>query len=814
MGLAQGLLRLVLGRRPPRVEGVETREGLVDSVTIRRDGWHVPHISATCERDAWFALGFCQGQDRPWQLELFKRLAAGRLAALVGPDGLALDRLMRRLGLHRAAAAQLEASPPPVRRSLEAFAAGVEAGMGPAGCPRRPHALAMLGAKPSPHTATDIVAAFKLVGFLLSANWYDELIRLQVLIRDGQEALERVDPAGAGAGLPGAVWPPGEAAGPTVDGLLESLTLLRRWIPVGGGSNSWVLDGSRTATGRPLLANDPHLPPTLPSFWYLAHLETPELSIAGATFAGAPAFGAGHNGHGAWGITAGHADDTDLFLQLVSGTRVWTGQEWAEAEVRSEEIDVRFGADVVERVLVTGHGPLVSPALDLGEAGSGLADARAHLRRDRADAGESPHPLDALGSEPVRYGLSICGMAMDTGPLEGFLTAHRARSLDEFRESFAHWPGMSLSLVWADTSGTTGWQLVGELPVRGIGHGAVPLPAWQLGVGWTGRVPFAAMPHGRDPAAGLLATANNQPVPHADARAFLGVDFLDSYRLAAIIERLRERHDWDVPATRALQRDNRSLVWRDLADTVLAVDPGDDPDAALALRLLREWDGRVTGDAAAASVFELLLAELTVHVDTAAAPGAAPWLLGRSPIPDLLPHTLPGLRNARLVELLVSQPDDWFEEGWDAVIRGALATAVERLRDRHGNDPAEWGWARVRPVYLRHQLAAAVPGLGHLFDRGPVELSGDSNTIAQAGVPPTAPLGDPLAIPSLRMIVDVGEWSAARWALPGGQSGNPVSPHYDDLLPRWESGEGIPIPWTREAVEAATESVLRLLPSR
>lgn len=811
MRLAPRLLSAVVGRRKPRTRGVETLPRLRGPVTIRRDRWHVPHIEARHEEDAWFALGFCQGQDRTFQLELLKRIASGRLSALVGPDGVAIDRLMRRLGLRRAARASIQQSRPRVRTAMEAFAAGIGTGTGRVGSPRRPPAMALLGADPSPHDAADVMATFKLLGFVLSANWYDELIRLQVLVHDGPEALARLDPAGASARLP-ATWPPGEAAGPALEELQQSVALLRGWVPVGGASNCWALDGSRTANGRPLLANDPHLPATLPSWWYLAHVTTPEWSVAGATVAGTPAFAAGHNHHGAWGVTAGHADETDLFLQLVRGRRVWTREGWRPAELRREHIAVRFGADLVEEVLVTPQGPIISPALRLTEGDGGLPDGGAPPAGADPDDGRGPWS-GRQAREGVRYALSLRGMPMEPGPIDGFVSVPAARSLDDFRDCFRQWRGMSLSLVWADTSGTVGWQLVGELPVRGVGEGTLPLPAWGQGVGWTGRVPYQSMPHGRDPDSGLLATANNQPVPRRDAAAFLGLDFLDGYRLAAIMERLGERRDWDLAATQRLQRDTWSVVWRDLGPTVLVVDPRDDEDAATALRLLRGWDGHVEADSSAATVFELLLAELTVRVVEAAAPGAAGWVLGRSPIPDLLPHTLPGMRNARTVELVREQPDGWFPEGWPAMIRESLGAAVRRAQRRCGPDPAGWTWRRARPVHLRHQLSNAVSPLGAVFDRGPLDLGGDGNTIPGCSTPPTDPLGDPVAIPSLRMVVDVGEWSASRWSLPGGQSGNPLSPHYDDLVPHWETAEGIPIAWDEEEVEAATQAVLRLLPT-
>lgn len=780
MSTPRRLFALALGQRLPRTTGVETVAGLARPVTIRRDGWHVPHITAEDVTDAYYGIGFVQGQDRAFQIETYKRVASGTLSELIGSDGLRIDRLTRRLGLRRHALRQLEDLRPDLRQRVAAFARGVTDGAGTIGSPRPAHEFTLLRSEPTAHTAVDVIATLKLQAFLLAGNWQEELARLRVLAADGEEALRALDP-GLPAHLP-ATSPVGYAVGAIVDRLAEDLALVSEHVAVGGASNNWAVAASRTATGRPLVANDPHLPPNLPPPWYLVHVTTPAWSLAGAAFAGTPGVAAGHNGHGAWGVTAGLTDDTDLFIEELAGDgrslRAPEGEDPTPCTVRREVIAVKGADPIVEEVLEGPRGPLLGDAV----------------------------------ATPGAYQVALKGVWLDDGPVEGLLDVATATDFDTFRSRFARWPGLTLNVVWGDVSGTIGWQLVGELPVRRVGSGAVPLPGWLPDVGWAPtRVPFASMPHLRDPDLGFVATANNAPM--AGGGPFLGSDFLDGYRAAAIVDALHERDDWDVAATLRLQLDTRSLPWLELRDRVLAVDPGDDRDAARALQLLGAWDGRVSADSPAASVYELAVSDLARRIVHARAPRAGEALLGGSPL-ALLPHGILGLkRTAHLVELVRERPDGWFAEGWDAVLAAVLGDAVRRLREERGDDARDWAWGEVRPLVLHHVVGRASPALAAIFDRGPFPIGGDATTIPQASVSPLAPTAPPVAIASLRMAVDVGAWSNSRWVLPGGQSGNPVSPHYDDQLDLWRRGEAIAIPWTEEEVGDATVATLRLLPA-
>lgn len=770
MNITRSLLRL-MGRRLPVTSGSLEVEGLAGPVTIRRDRFGVPHIEATTPDDAWFGLGFCQGQDRAFQIETRIRVVRGTLAALVGGDAFAVDELSRRVGFARYGEAVLAGMRRHHRSGYEAFAAGVRAGVG-AGGGGRVHEFTLLRTAPTPFAAADAVGFLAVQAFALASNWDTELARLRMLALDGPEAVAALHPPYP-ADLPVSDRP-GAAAGRVVDALADDLARARELFTPGGGSNNWAIAGSRTKTGRPILANDPHLAPVLPPHWYLAHLATPHWTVTGASLPAVPTFAAGHNQHAAWGVTAGLIDNTDLFIEEVGpdNASVRRGGEFVPCEVRREVIEVRGSEPVTIDVLETDRGPVVGPAFE-GPFGA-LSMSATWLRPD--DIGAT---------------IDLCQVG----------------SFADLRRVYGPWTSVPLNVAFADESGTIGWQLIGSAPVRGKGGGTIPLEASDPATRWEDDpVPFEELPHAVDPPSGFVATANN--LPSADG-PYLGSDFLDGYRVQRISELLAERDDWDVAATLRLQLDQHSIPWREMRGVVLGAteDVGGDIVAAL-----RDWDGTVGPDSPGATVFEVLVAEMCRRVAEAKAPASAGLALGGGFTP-LVPFS--GLlvrRVSHLVALLREQPDGWFATGWGPMIRDALVTTGKILTDRYGPDIGDWAWGQVRPLRLKHPLGAR-RALQGLYDLGPFPHGGDANTVNPAPVDPRDPLRNPdFAIASLRMVIDVGEWENARFSLPGGQSGNPFSPHYADQLPLWRRGDGLTIAQEPSEVARVARSTLALAP--
>ena len=767
------LLRL-LGRRLPTTSGTIEIDGLEAPVDIGRDRFGVPHIRAENDLDAWFGLGFCQGQDRAFQLETRLRLVRGTLAALVGPDGLPLDRLSRRVGFAGSGRRSLQALGTEDRERYEAFSAGVRSGMTD-GRGARSHEFLLLRTKPTPFEASDALGFFAVQAFSLASNWDVELARLRMLILDGPEAVSALHPP----------YPPdqpvsdrpGIAAGRVVDSLAEDLANARDLFTPGGGSNNWAIAGEHTASGRTILANDPHLAPTLPAHWYLAHLETPDWSLVGGSIPATPGFGFGHNGSAAWGVTAGLIDNTDLFIEEVGpdGRSVRRGGGFVACGVRQERIEIK-GSDSVEiDILETDRGPIVGPAFD--------------------------GPFGAL---------SMSATWFDAGNAGAMFEVCRIDSFEKLHEAFRDWSSVPLNLAYADATGAIGWQLIGSAPIRGVGAGTIPTAAADPDTKWSDeRVPYDEIPHLSDPQVGFVVTANNQP---STAGPYLGSDFLDGYRAERISEVLGARSDWTVDATLRLQMDRQSIPWRQMRSDVLeAAAPSG--NLGVVVNLLRDWDGVVAADSPAAAVFEAFTATMAKAIAEAKAPNSSRFALGAGFTPLVPFNSLLVRRVAHLVTLLRERPDGWFEGGWDEAMRAALRDAQGMLEEAAGSDPERWAWGQVRQVTLVHPMGLRKP-LDRVWNIGPLPHGGDANTVNPGPVNPLDPLGNPdFAVASGRMVVEAGSWDLARFCLAGGQSGNPFSPHYSDQVSLWIEGDALVIPFTREAVDRTIRARLHLMPA-
>lgn len=773
--MLKSIFKLLLGKRLPSTSGTMTVSGVNNEVTIRRDNYGVAYIDANNDDDAWFGLGFSQGQDRAFQIEQTMRVLRGTLSELIGPDGLPFDRLSRRMGLHRISEEQIKVLQDDTRQQLEAFARGVTQGMRMGG-KKLAHEFTLMKLKePSEMTAVDVLSRLRIMGFGLPANWDSELVRMKILKEDGEEALRDLDPVYPDW-LPVTKDPLGNA-GPAADRLTEDLAVFQSAIgATGGGSNNWAVAPARTSTGRPLLANDPHLPPFLPAHWYLAHVRTPDWAVAGPSFVGSPLFASGHNGFCAWGVTGGFADNTDLFVEEVGhdGKSVREGQDFIPCDVAEEVIKVKGKESVVENVLITKRGPIIGPALD-GEVGA----------------------------------ISMSATWLQPRPIDGWFKLHKAKSFEQFRKLFASLPALTLNVAYADIHGDIGWQFAGDIPKRRKGWGLMPGNGGDPEAGWEDEpVSFDSLPYSQNPDIGFVASANNQPTVSSENEPFLGLDWLDGYRFARISEKLASRSDWDVEGMLNLQKDQKSIPWREMKEVLLTASV-DSPESKQALSILKEWDGVVSASSPGATVFELFVSEMISRIVKAKAPNTAEWALGKE-FHLLVPFTnLPQQRVGQLVKLIKESPSGWFERSWPEEIGDALGQAVKRLEGKLGEDSAKWAWGKFRPLTLAHPVGEKKP-MDKVFNIGPFPWGGDQNTVAQAATPLLDPEGNPYYNPSLRMVIDVGNWDECTFAMPGGQSGNPFSPHYGDQVDAYRDGEPVPIAWSAEEVQRETKATLTL----
>jgi penicillin amidase len=775
-----------LGRRLTKHSG-RLGVGCRRRIDIVRDEHGVAYVNAQDELDAWFGLGFCHAQDRGGQLEITLRLARGTLSELIGIAGLDVDRASRLIGVRRAAEQQLATFDADMRDQLAAYCAGINAAFASPELPWS-HEHGLLRARPTPWEPADVLAFGLLTCCFLPSNWDVELSRLLILLRDGEAAVEALDP-GFRAELP-LTSPPGAPAGPSTEPFVaRDLLALRELLGDSAGSNAWAVLPHKTAAGRTLLANDPHLPAALPNLGYLARVKCPSFGIAGISMVGIPAFITGHNGHAAWGATAAHADNSDLFLEELSpdGERYRQGDSFVPCRAHTEMIPVRGKAAVPLRVRYTPRGSIVA------------------TRDDTAASIFAPTPLVGRANA-----LAFAATWLAARPTRALLAFHKLRSFEDFRAACAASAGCAYSLIYADDS-SVGWALATEVPRRKSGYGSLPLPGWRSEVGWEEEcVPASELPSLEDPAEGFVCCANNKPVRDDPSSAFLGHDFLDGYRQKRLCAELGARSDWTVARMAELQTDVMSLAFHELKPALLALRPLE-PLSRRALELLRAWDGRVSGDSIAASVYELFMAELCQRICQRKAPQSHLYAAGQG-LMKLIPGTCWNARRASFVaRLVVEQPGGYFDD-WSEALLEALRTVMQFLLDRYGTDESAWAWGQIRPLTLRHRFGDR-KSLDRIFNLGPLPGWGDNTTVNQAGLEFWKPLKHSTVTAHLRSVIEIGNFGASRFSLLGGQSGNPFSPHYSKLVDLHLKGEGVPIHWDDAELERHTQQRLRLVPT-
>jgi penicillin amidase len=790
------VLHHVLFRAPlPRTRGVMTVDGLDGEVTIRRDRWGVPHISARSLGDAAFALGLAHAQDRGWQLDFQRRVASGRISEIAGADGLEADRLLRRLGFLRVAAAEEAALAGEERVLLEAYSAGVNAVM-TTGVQGKPLELRLLRRRFEPWRPAHSLATLKVVSLGLATDMDFELQRLRLAQAVGPELAAQLEPAypaanptilpdtlvaGADTGVNGAAAPPGVPA-ETVDGLRASLAATARWLPSAGSpiaSNNWVVAGVHTATGRPMLCNDPHLPPSVPSIWYEAHVHVEgDLQVAGVGFVGVPFVVIGHTDRVGWGFTNSFADVQDLVVEeMVDETRYRTESGLADAEVVAEPIDVRGEASVVERVLVTRHGPVVSTF---------------------------------AGADGAQRCLALQWGALQPGrPATGLLGLARARSADDLRIALWHLDAPQ-NCVWADVDGHVGYVCAGRIPVRPGPASRLPLAGWEADRRFVRWLTPEELPQLRDPEQGFIVTANNRVCgpgfPH-----HIGFDTMNGYRARRIERLLAHREAVDAARMAAVQLDVVCIPAREVAALLAAVACGDD-EAEHARQALCGWDGVMAPDRAEPLVYETFAVELQREVLEPLCGEA--WRLAAGEMAHPVFGTAGNITGRMLPELLRRwrEGDEALLGGrtWTDVAAAALTAAVVRLR-REAGPPSSWRWGRVHAVALDHALGLKAP-LTWLLNLPALPIGGNTDTVLQTAWAPGRPFRTRGWAPSWRQILDVGNWDACTGVHLPGQSGHPASRHHRDLVEPWLLNQQHRLAWSDDAVDAVTEATLVLRP--
>ena len=787
--LVSALWRKMCGRPVPRPKGARTlcAAGLSREVWICRDEFAVPQIYAETPGDLAFGLGLAMAQDRLWQMETLRRLAAGRLAELVGdrplsggslhlprPTILAVDQLYRSLGMHAVGQQERARLSDRGRAATEGFAAGVNAWVGQCRHRDLPPEFLLTGIRPEPWTSEDSLAVGKLVGWFLSLAFPAKPILAMLA---GDPALRPLMPPDLSCGR----CIVGNGLSPSA----ASLDLLARQAlgltGPGAGSNSWVVSGRRTASGKPLLCNDPHLLFGLPALWYPAALHGPDHRVIGATMPGVPAILVGRTDHVAWGFTAVMADDGDYYRETLdpAGAHYLRGGAWHPVETVEEEFRVRGRPSVSRRLRYVRHGGVLCPLLPESD-------------------GAHPTSFRWVGLEPWRG-------------LEAFLGMNRARDVAEFEAALQDFAVPAQNAVVADRQGTIAYFCAGKFPRRTrdadtpmILDGASPEDAWR------GYLTWAEQPKSINPSPGFVVTANNRVAPELPP-TLAGGFWEPPYRAVRIAELLGASGEAGVEDMARIQTDVLSVQAAGiLAHLVRPIAHAlEDSRARRAATLLLGWDGRMLADSAPAALYHLLYQELLHRCFWPAMERQAPGIFTR------YFSTLHLAVPAADATLLTSD-GAWFPGGARATVEACLLAAWDAALAKLGPDPSAWRWGSLHTLTFSHGFGrgrgVAARALAWLLDlnRGPYARPGDGMTVNLGAFPLTAPF-EVMVGPSYRQIVDLGDPEASRWIIAGGVSGDPRSPHYADQIGLWLRGEYRPMRF-RPMADARNGDVLRLVP--
>lgn len=820
----------------PETSGELQIEGLTSSVTVNRDGRGIPSIYADNANDLFRAQGFVSAQDRFFEMDLRRHVTAGRLSEMVGSSGVDTDKVIRTMGWRRVAEQELPKLAPETRQYLQAYADGVNAYIKQAGSPENMSLEYTVLARRNPNyrvepwTPVDSLAWLKAMAWDLRGDYRDELARAQLSrttrslkqinllyppypvdrnlpilsAQDWQPAAEADQAASA---EPAALKQLRSADGNTaVSSALASVEAVPALLGRGDGigSNSWVVSGRRTTTGKPLLANDPHLALSIPGIWGQVNLQCRTVSpacpfrVSGFTFSGLPGVVIGHNDKVAWGMTNLGPDVTDFFLEQVTGDAYLRDGENTPLVQRKEVIKVAGGADVPITVRSTVHGPILSDVVpDIDTAGD-----RSVVRG---------------AAQSNRYAVSLAWTALTPGTTaDAIFALNRAGNWSDFRKAAALFSVPSQNLVYADTAGHIGYQAPGKIPVRrsstpGAPPGFWPAPGWDSQWDWKGYVPFEDLPQTFDPAEGFIVTANQAVT--AGQTPFLTSEWDYGFRAQRIRTLLAATPKVSPETMTQIQGDSRNTYAPGLVERLLAVQVDD--FTAQAQRLLRDWDGSQPNDKSRDSA--------------SAAYYNAVWkYLLEFTFDELPPDIAPdgGSRWMVVMEQLLKDPkNDWWDdkttpgltEGSGEILKRALVEARLDLARELGKVPATWRWGRLHQLDLKHQVMGAdgVPSLVQsLFNRQDIELGGGNSIVNANSWNASKPGYDVTNGPSMRMVVDLGNLDASRWVNSTGQSGHTYDDHYSDQVDAWAANETFPWPFSQNAVREASADELTLVPPR
>ncbi|WP_414691576.1 penicillin acylase family protein [Noviherbaspirillum sp.] len=779
----------------PQVDGSLKLPGLTAAVEVIRDAEGIPHIYAKSSADAYFALGVAHAQDRLWQLEINRRIAAGRMAEILGPNAVDTDRFLRTLGVRRNAERILANLDPETRAALDAYASGINAYLANRSGPLPPEFILTGAPAPAPWHPVDSIGWQTMMAWDLSANWSQELLRMRLAQRLSLKQINEFLPPYPGDPVTAtrdytALYR--ELAGTTKQ--LEKVSAIAPPSYVDGmGSNNWVVSGALSETGKPLLANDPHLGLSAPALWYFAHLSAPGLNVIGATLPGIPTVVLGRNDRIAWGFTNTAPDVQDLYIERINPAnpdQYQTPDGWADFALRKEVIKVKGEPDVMLDVRETRHGPVITGALPI------LAQA----------------PLDAK-THVVSFAWTA--LRPDDLTLQAGVKFNRAKNWTEFLEGAKDFGAPQQSMVYADIDGNIGFVAPARVPVRSPDNdlkGLAPAPGWDARYDWTGFIPFDELPKTFNPASNRVATANEKIVG-PDYPHFLTSEWTLPYRANRIRELLDAKPKHSMESFASMQKDDLSLAAREILPLLRKTVPRNER-AKSALGMLAGWDGRMDAGRAEPLIFNAWLrsASRQIFIDE----------LGEALMKDYweqrnvhlsMVHVLTDKEGQGAWCADAGKPNPEKPQSCADVLAASLDAALDDLERRYGKDMAGWRWGDAHEARSEHRPFGRVAPLAKVFDIR-VPSPGDTFTV-NVGRHNLRDEKEPFTnrhAASLRALYDMSNPENSRFIHSTGQSGNVLSPLYANFAQRWVDVQYLPMKMVRTEVEKGRMATLTIHP--
>ncbi|HEX5199063.1 MAG TPA: penicillin acylase family protein [Actinoplanes sp.] len=837
-------------RRPlAQYDGTLRLAGLSQPVTVYRDAQAVPQIYAHTADDMYKAQGYVTAQERFWEMDFRRHVTSGTLAEMFGASQVANDEYIRTMGWRRVAEQELPMLSPQSRQYLQDYADGVNAYLAGKSAGQVSLEYTLLGLEGADHriapwTPLDSVTWLKAMAWNLRGNLDDEITRADLLAG----GLTRAQVESLYPPYPGSTNAPIVAGGSVENGVFTPLRRIPVTAPAGYrtpsvtagelrevapqltaigrgmdalpaltgarmsgiGSNSYVVSGALTRTGKPILENDPHLAPSMPGVWFQIGLHCDcGRNVTGFSFSGMPGVIIGHNDRVAWGFTNLNPDVTDLFLEKVRGDKYLVDGVWKDLAVRTEVIKVSGGTPVTFTVRETDNGPLMDavsknirnlgriPGVDPSGAPLSVAPAPAAI------------PADA-------YAVAMRWTALTPGrTMDALFALNQAQDFTQFRAAAAQFEVPAQNLTYADVDGNIGYQAPGRIPIRGKGDGRWPVPGWDSAYGWKGYIPPAALPYAYNPPSGVIATANNQVIdPHSYPYLLTG-DWADGYRSQRLLDLVRAQAPLSVESAANLAFDQHSAVAASITPTLLSERLTG--SAAKAQDLLRGWDFQQPATGPAGST--------AGHSSAAAAYFNAVWKHLLADTFDELPapwKPTGGERWWLVMTNLMKQPADaWWDvrstlavEKRDDIVTKAMTEASAELTGSLGGDPAAWRWGAIHTLSLRNQSfgTSGIAPIEWLFNPDPVAVGGGGGIVDANAYDASQPGYAVNAVPSMRMVVDLSNLDGSRWIQLTGESGHAFGPHYTDQLELWRTGKFLPMRWNQDTIGHEARNTLTLKP--